>query len=242
MKTFDYPTYLIEKLFISTPLLGVYDAPELNCFDQLLSPKSGGHTCMFAFFKAWQKGAALELTEFNFGCGGCGYWWFGREGRTREQFVRFLKDDEGLKATDLDMHQWLDSERPYVPENGHLYLGPLKEEAFPYLKTVTFFVNPDQLSALIIGANYFHHANEPNPVYTPFGSGCMELLPLAESAYPQAVVSTTDLAMRHYLPPNLMGFTVNRPMYENLCRLDERSFLDKPFLSRLVKARGGSLG
>ncbi len=34
----------------------------------------------------------------------------------------------------------------------HLFLGPLKERAWPYVKTVTFLVNPDQLSALAIGA------------------------------------------------------------------------------------------
>ncbi len=241
MNAFQFPGYLVEKLSIVSPIVGVYDAPKLDCFDQLLVPSKDRHTCMFAFFNAWKKGGALELSQYNFGCGGCGYWWFGKEGRTREQFVRFLRDEEGLKHADQDMRLWLDQEHPYIPQNGFLYMGPIKEEAFPYLKTVTFFVNADQLSALIIGANFFHHANEPTPVYAPFGSGCMELLPLAESAFPQAVVSGTDLAMRRYLPAHLLGFTVNLPMYENLCRLDDQSFLNKPFLTDLIKARGGEL-
>jgi hypothetical protein len=49
------------------------------------------------------------------------------------------------------------------------------------------------------------------------------------------------MAMRQYLPHDVMAFTVNKPMFEDLCRLDERSFLGKPFLQHLRKSRGGSL-
>jgi hypothetical protein len=47
--------------------------------------------------------------------------------------------------------------------------------------------------------------------------------------------------MRQNLPPDILMFTVTRPMFARLCELDERSFLSKPFLDRLRKARGGSL-
>jgi hypothetical protein len=49
------------------------------------------------------------------------------------------------------------------------------------------------------------------------------------------------MAMRHHLPPDRIAFTVNKEMYENLCRLDEKSFLAKPFLKVLKNARGGRL-
>jgi hypothetical protein len=34
-----------------------------------------------------------------------------------------------------------------------------------------------------------------------------------------------------------LAFTVTLPMFEQLCRLDEKSFLYKPFLRNLQKAR-----
>jgi len=64
------------------------------------------------------------------------------------------------------------------------------------------------------------------------------LLPLfADLAVPQAIVGATDIAMRQWLPPDALAFTVTRPMFERLCELDERSFLFKPFLQRLQRAR-----
>jgi hypothetical protein len=45
-------------------------------------------------------------------------------------------------------------------------IGPLREEQSDYLRTVTFFVNPDQLSLLMAGAEY-HNADDDN--YEFFG-------------------------------------------------------------------------
>jgi hypothetical protein len=55
---------------------------------------------------------------------------------------------------------------------------------------------------------------------------------------PQAMIGGTDMAMRKNLPPDILAFTVTRPMYERLCRLGGNSFLFKPFLAGLRKARG----
>jgi len=35
-----------------------------------------------------------------------------------------------------------------------------------------------------------------------------------------------------------MAFTVTKPLFEKLCRLDEKSFLHKPFWQNLRKKRG----
>lgn len=65
---------------------------------------------------------------------------------------------------------------------------------------------------------------------SPFGSGCMELLPLFEDLnVPQAIIGTTDIAMRRFLPPDIMAFTATKPLFEQLFALDERSFFYKPF-------------
>ena len=76
----------------------------------------------------------------------------------------------------------------------------------------------------------------------PFGSGCSELIvPFRDLDLPEAVVGGTDIAMRDGLPPGLLAFTVTLPLFAQLCALGDESFLGKGFLSRLRKARGGSL-
>ncbi len=137
------------------------------------------------------------------------------------------------------MNLWLDHEKPFKPQHPHIFVGPLQEERFEYIKSVTFLVNPDQLSVLMIGAQYSYAPDDPLPlVIASFGSGCMQLLPLFKDlGYPQAMIGATDMAMRQYLPSEILAFTVTLPMYHQLCLLDERSFLYKPFLKNLKKVR-----
>ena len=51
-------------------------------------------------------------------------------------------------------------------------------------------------------------------------------------------IGTTDIAMRQHIPPDILVFTVTREMFKQLCNLDEKSFLHKPFLRNLRKTRG----
>ena len=77
------------------------------------------------------------------------------------------------------------------------------------------------------------------PDLDPFGSGCMELVSLFEDLnIAQAVIGATDIAMRQHLPPDILAFTVTKPLFTRLCELDEGSFLYKPFWRNLRKARG----
>ena len=229
---------LIEKIGLEIPLIGFYDAPVKDPFEPLVEPKAGKRVCTFAFFKQWLMGKTLHITEENFGCGGSGYWLCGIEARKRPDFIKFLADEEGLKHSHDLMNQWLDYNRPYKAEHPHLLIGPLNSGQYPYLKTITFFVNPDQLSMLLTGAQYFNAPSDPPPVIAPFGSGCSQLISLFRDLnIPQAIIGSTDIAMRQYLAPEIMAFTVTKPMYENLCKLDENSFLYKRFWKNLVKAR-----
>jgi len=54
---------------------------------------------------------------------------------------------------------------------------------------------------------------------------------------PQAARGATDIAMRRFLPPQLLAFTVTPPMLDRLRTLDDGSFLSRPFLSDLQDAR-----
>lgn len=234
------PGRLLSIAGPAIPVVGVYDAPDAAPFAPLVAPTPGERACVFSFYQNWLNGETLDLTHDNFGCGGAGRALFGVQTRPRDAFIRFLVDDEGLKASHELMAQWLDSRAPYEPEHEHLLIGPLHPGQYQYLKTVTFYVTPDQLSLLALGAQYFSAPTDPAPVIAPFGSGCAQLLYLFEDlGAPQAMVGATDIAMRQYLPPDLLALTVTRPMFEQLCALDEQSFLYKPFWQRLKKARAG---
>jgi len=234
-----YPSKLIETAGIEIPLIGFYDAPDPAPFEPLVEPKPGARACVFAFYENWLKGETLRITKENFGCGGAGRSWCGVEMRSREEFIRFLVDEEGLKASHDLMNRWIDSSPPYRKAHANILVGPLRESQYAYLKTVTFFVNPDQLGLMTIGAQYESSPEDPPPVIAPFGSGCGQLVSVFKDlGIPQAAIGSTDVASREYLPPDILAFTVTRRMFERLAALDERSFLTKPFWKRLRAARG----
>jgi hypothetical protein len=233
------PARLRERLDIRLPLIGFYDAPDPALFGPLVEPGPG--QCVFCAYKDWLEGKTLHLTRERYGCGGAAGSFFGLQTRPREEFVKFLADDEGLKASRGLMEKWLEVRRTYRAGNDHLFIGPLREGAWAFARSVTFLVDPDQLSALAIGAQYRTAPEDPPPVIAPFGSGCSQLVPFPDLALSQASIGSTDIAMRQYIPPDILAFVVTRKMFEELCALDERSFLYKPFLERLKKARGGRL-
>jgi len=226
---------LRRRLNIELPLVGFYDAPDPALFRPLVVPEE--NDCIFKFFKSWLKGKTLHLTRERFGCGGAGNCFWSIQMRSREEFIKFLVEDEGLKDSGELMIKSMASGKRYRADHDSLFIGPLKKNAWPYAKSITFFVNPDQLAALMIGAQYHSGPEDPPPVVAPFGSGCRELIPFDDFNAAQSSIGATDIAMRQHLPPDILAFTVTPPMFERLCRLDRRSFLFKPFLQRLKKSR-----
>jgi hypothetical protein len=233
------PSNLMKRIDLTIPLVGFYDAPDVEPFEPLVRPEPKKNICVFAFYENWLRGETLHITKENYGCGGCGHWLFDIETRSKEELLKFLVNGEGLKSSYELMNRWTEKRQPYRPQHPNILMGPLREDQYEYARSITFFVNPDQLSALMIGAQYNNAPEDPPPVLAPFGSGCMMLVILFENfAVPQAIIGTTDIAMRQYLPPDILAFTVTKPMFKQLCELDEKSFLYKPFWKNLRKARG----
>lgn len=229
----DY-SYLVGKTGLTIPLVGFYDTPDPSPFE----PFRNADTCLFAYYRKIISGTPVRLTREQFGCGGAGKWLCGLETRSLEDFVRFLTDDEGLKANRSLMREWLEFREPYQMEHENLLFGLLRESEYRYLKTVTFFVTPDQLSILMIGAQLHSAPSDPEPVIAPFGSGCGQLITLFRDLNtPQAIIGATDMAMRKHLPPDILAFTVTRPMFELLCGIGSNSYLEKSFIRGLKKAR-----
>ncbi len=245
------PTNLLEHAGIKTPLIGFYDVPDKEPFGPFVKPKR----CFFSAYENWLNGESIcistEDPDYTATCQGGGYWvgnilpqWAvknsNKEHPARENFAEGLNQREGFKYSDYLMCQWLDNLNPYFIKNKYVVIGPLKDAWYKHLKTITFYVNPDQLSFLIHGAEYRNASVEKNPVITSFGSGCGQIAALLgnlDSDTPKAIIGATDMAMREHLPPDILAFTVNKAMYKQLCELDENSFMNKHFWKRLRKVR-----
>lgn len=234
------PSIILERLSITEPLIGFYDAPDPAPFKPLVLP--GSRRCIFGSLKKWRQGKTLHLTREKHGCGGgilFGEWEDGRDA-----LVTFLCEEEGLRANRELMEQWLDSSPGYHPIHANLLIGPLRPDQYEYLRTVTFYVNADQLAVLCMGASYYSRPDDITPVLAPFGSGCGQLTALFDDIdAPQAVIGATDHSLRRFLEPWMLAFTVTRPMFDLLCRWgdDRKSSLHSEFTDTLVRARGGSL-
>jgi len=232
------PKKIIDIAQITTPLIGFYDTPEKDCFAPFVD---AGH-CIFSGFQGWMKGESTCLSEKSagaFGCPGAGYWNCNLSTVPQETVAQHLAVEEGLKKSPELMSRWLGNQPPYKKEHEYIVLGPYQKQQYDYLKTITFFVNPDQLSLLITGAEYCNSSIIYHPVKAPYyGSGCGLLAAIFEDFNEaKAVIGGTDIAMRPYLPHDILAFTVTKPMFEQLCQLDEKSFLYKSFWNNVKQAR-----
>ena len=101
-------------------------------------------------------------------------------------------------------------------------------------QTIIFFVNPDQLSALVVLANYGRGDNEN--VIIPYAAGCQTIgiYPYreAKSAKPRAVVGLTDISARVYIRKqlgdnHLMTFSAPFALFEEMEQNVSGSFLER---------------
>jgi len=240
------PKKLLELSGIETKLIGFYDVSNVKPFE----PFTKSEGCFFTYYANWQKGYSTKISVGNTSCPGGGYWiggitpeWAKKsigDMSPIESFASKLNRREGFKSSDELMCMFFDNLKPYTINNEFAVIAPFRIDQYEYLRTLTFYVNPDQLSLLILGAEYNNASVKENPVITTFGSGCGEMAAVLENLgnqMPKAVIGATDIAMRQHLPPDILAFTVNKPMFRQLCDLDQKSFLGKPFWERLKKTR-----
>ena len=162
-------------------------------------------------------------------------------GEAYDNFVngeRYVKTPEDVKrfVTCLPIMQ---IPKRYVVFRPLAEVDPEKETP----QTVIFFADPDELSALVVLANYGRGSNEN--VFVPFAAGCQTIgiYPYreAESDRPRAVVGLTDLSARVYLRKqlgdNLLSFAMPFALFQEMEANVEGSFLQRHTWQELIKAK-----
>jgi len=119
----------------------------------------------------------------------------------------------------------------------YVVFKPLKdvdENDSPLL--ILFLVNPDQLSALIVLANYDHARKDC--VIVPFSAGCQSILfgyAEAKKENPSAIIGFFDITTRKLVDKDLLSFTVPFNMFKEMETNVENSFLVKQQWLELAK-------
>jgi hypothetical protein len=143
---------------------------------------------------------------------------------------------EGLKESPALAQEFLDRAKAPVQKGDTILIGPLRPDKWDTVRSVTFFVDPDRLAGVMTLATYF--SGPDDYVRGPFSSGCGLMLRELESQEKDAaILGTTDLAMRKYLPPDILALTVTPARFEKMLSVPDDSFLFRSWWNDLMKSR-----
>jgi uncharacterized protein (DUF169 family) len=154
---------------------------------------------------------------------------------TKESHDNFLHGERYIKSPELVEKFVAALPMTDIPEKFVVFkpladIEPAKEKP----RSVILFVDPDQLSALVVLANYGRGDNEN--VIIPYAAGCQTIgiYPYreAKSAKPRAVVGLTDLSARVYVRKQLgdshfMTFAAPWALFEEMEQNVPGSFLER---------------
>ena len=185
----------------------------------------GGKDCFCHFLSCgneqWEQGrqAAEEVKPFL----------------RKEAFDNFVSGERYLKSPER-VHQFIENLPITDIPTKYVIFKPLAEVDLQKEKplVIIFFVDPDQLSALVVLANYDRPDNLN--VIIPYAAGCQTIgiypYQEAQAEKQRAVVGLTDLSARasicKLLEGHLMTFTVPLAMFEEMENNVADSFLERP--------------
>ncbi len=210
----------------------------------------GSRGCVAALLMAVAKGRIAAFDRDTCGCigGGVGLGFFDRYPDGMEVFLSNgdgtlpssfqNREAEGFKKSPQIARGWMEEMPRLKLEKRYVLFKPLNRlEESERPEAVVFHVNADQLTALIVLANYgrAHY----DAVMVPFASGCQStcLFPLTEAAKtePKAVVGMADLSTRPYIDADLLSFTMPYPLFQEMEQNAVGSFLDRKEWQRVEK-------
>ncbi len=200
-------------------------------------PEEGDPRCVIGLLTAAaEEGKMTVFEKDTVECGG-GVAGLGFDNVYDEDFKYFLSqgredmEGEAYKKTP-ELAQTLVDSLPDMEEIEGKYrvfapLGQVEDDQEP--DVVVFYAEPDQISALVVLANYAREGVDH--VTTPFGSGCQTacLRPYQEGKKeePKAVLGMTDISARPYVDPQILSFAVPFKMFVEMEDNVPGSFLER---------------
>ena len=184
----------------------------------------GGIECFYYFLSVgneqWEKGRAITEKVKPF--------------LRQEAYENFVHGEGYVKTPEL-VKKFVENLPIMDIPARFVVFKPLKEVdlAREIPQVVIFFVNPDQLSALVVLANY--DRDDMENVVIPYGAGCQTVgifaYREARSDRPRAVVGLTDLSARvsinRQLGKNLMTFALPFARFQEMEANVDGSFLER---------------
>jgi uncharacterized protein (DUF169 family) len=212
--------------------VGVFDRQTFGCwgggvglgFGNLYGSFPGGMECFCRFLSSGneqsEQGRAVAEQLESWG-----------HGRMADDFLhgeRYIKDPEGTRRF-VEALPLRDIPTKFVVVEPLEQVDPEHDD----VKNVTFFVDPDRLSALVILANYAHPGLDN--VIIPWGAACQVIGILAyrelERARPRGLVGLTDISarenVRSALGQHVLSFTAPWPLFQEMESNVEGSFLQR---------------
>lgn len=216
--------------------------------------KEGRRGCVGAMLVAASKGRVAFFDRKTTGCGGgitgLGFGSYNNFPGGIEKFLstgnkELCKTEQGQKMA-AAMPNLIEGERYFkTPEVAKQFVDllPIQDTPFQYVvfkpmekvtneetpKVVTFLANPDQLSALLVLANY--EAEHNLNVIAPMGAGChtIGIIPYEEeeSESPRAVLGLFDITVRKYVDKNTLSFAIPYKLFKRMESNVEGSFLER---------------
>ncbi|MCH4188472.1 MAG: DUF169 domain-containing protein [Megasphaera sp.] len=207
------------------------------CATAMLTAAANGKTAVFSRQSCPCAGGLIGLgldDQFSEG-----FEYFLSTGNPKLPPVAGIPEPEGFKKTPALAKEWIQSMPVCKISEPYVIFKPLaavtEHDRSP--KIVVCYANPDQLTALIVLANYGRPGYDN--VIAPFASGCMSacLFAYAEAAkeQPRAVIGMTDVSARPHIDANLLSFSMP---YQLFCEMEENvpgSFLDRYEWQQLAK-------
>jgi len=203
--------------------------------------KEGRWGCVVAMFTSAARGKTAVFSADTCGCGGgkIGLGFTDQYDHIPGGIEYFLSTGRGegypegeayLKTPELAADFAENLPKTCIPTK-YVVVKPLEEidpeKEKPVL--IVLYAEPDQLSALVVLANYGRPGTDN--VIIPFGAGCHTvcLIPFAESKkeMPKAVVGITDISARPMVDPDVLSFTVPWSMFLEMENNVPGSFLEK---------------
>ncbi|OPX88455.1 MAG: hypothetical protein A4E53_01884 [Pelotomaculum sp. PtaB.Bin104] len=191
------------------------------------------------------KGRCAVFSRTTFGCEGAevglgfvneyteGLEYFLSTGKEGLPEAEFFKKTPELAKTYMDSIPLISIPEKYVVFAPLTEIDPAKDEP----KVVVFYANPDQLSALVVLANYDRPGCDN--VVAPFAAGCQTvcLIPVNEANQesPRAVIGLTDISARPFVDADLLSFSVPYAMFREMEDNVPGSFLDKHEWSKVAE-------